>query len=121
MIEIGSRLRSQAPPPHIVFEALTQPDRDPGRQWLDLLDDEVTPLIVRAEPPSLVIWSSLWRKRPDAVIRFDLEAQGSGAAGTGLRWTVLVDEPEPDDALVGHFRKRMNQLINRDLRYSFGQ
>ncbi|HET8583861.1 MAG TPA: hypothetical protein VFL65_11465 [Jatrophihabitans sp.] len=30
MIEIGSRLRSQAPPPHIVFEALTQPDRDPA-------------------------------------------------------------------------------------------
>ena len=120
MIEIGSRLRDQAPPPQIVFEALTQPARDPVRRWLDLLDDEVTPLIVRAEPPSLVIWSSLWRKRPDALIRFDLEAQGS-RAGTGLRWTVLVDEPAPDDALVGHFRKRMNQLINRDLRYSFGQ
>ncbi|MEU4751598.1 hypothetical protein AB0F93_11535 [Micromonospora tulbaghiae] len=40
MIEAGSRMRGQAPPPAVVFEALTEPDRDPARPWLRLLDDE---------------------------------------------------------------------------------
>ena len=35
--------------------------------------------------------------------------------------TVLVNEPAPDDALVGHIRKRMNKLINANLRYTYGQ
>jgi hypothetical protein len=30
--------------------------------------------IVRAEESELVIWSSIWPDRPDAVIRFDIEA-----------------------------------------------
>lgn len=38
-----------------------------------------------------------------------------------LCWTIEVDEPRPDDSLIGHLRKRMNVLINADLRYSFGQ
>jgi len=32
-----------------------------------------------------------------------------------------VDQPIPDDALIGHLRKRVNQLINANLRYTFGQ
>lgn len=65
-----------------------------------------------------VVWSSIWIKRPDAVIEFDLPLDGTGS--TDLTWTLLVNEPIPDDALVGHMRKRINQLINADLRYSFG-
>ena len=65
-----------------------------------------------------MVWSSIWLKRPDAVIRFDLPV---GGGGTDLRWTLLTEEPIPDDRLLGHLRKRMNQLINADLRYSFGQ
>ena len=38
-----------------------------------------------------------------------------------LRWTLTVDEPIPSDELLGHIRKRINELINRDLRLSFGQ
>lgn len=34
---------------------------------------------------------------------------------------ISVEEPVPDDALVGHLRKRLNQLINAELGYSFGQ
>jgi hypothetical protein len=119
VIEIGKRKRNQPAPPHILFEALTQPDRDPARPWLDLDDDEVRPRVVQADRPSMVLWSSLWVKRPDARIRFDLPAD-SGNQGTDLCWTLLVDEPVPQDALIGHMRKRINQLINANLRYTFG-
>lgn len=119
MKEIGRRRRNQPAPPHVVFEALTDPDRPGARVWLHLLDDERPPRILRAEAPSTVVWSSIWTKRPDAVIVFDLPSDGR--QGTDVCWSLFVDEPEPDDALVGHLRKRMNELINADLRYSFGQ
>lgn len=120
MIEIGKRKRNQPAPPHALFEALTEPDRDPSRPWLNLLDDEVRPRVLRTDPPAMVLWSSLWVNRPDARLRFDLLSDANGQ-GTDLCWTLLVDEPAPADALVGHMRKRVNQLINADLRYTFGQ
>ncbi|MDW3847542.1 hypothetical protein NMK34_13145 [Micromonospora sp. BRA006-A] len=119
MIEAGSRARTQPPPPAVVFEALTEPDRDPARPWLRLLDDEQPPRILHAEHPRVVVWSSLWTGRPDAQVRFDLVPDGGG--GTRLRWTLLVAEPLPDPSLLGHLRKRLNQLINANLRYTFGQ
>jgi hypothetical protein len=119
MFEAGSRTRSQAPPPAIVFEALSEPDRDPVRPWLRLLDDEQRPQILRRERPNLVVWSSLWPKRPDAQVRFDLASDGH--QGTQLRWTLLLAEPLPDPSLLGHLRKRLNELINASLRYTFGQ
>jgi hypothetical protein len=64
------------------------------------------------------VWSSLWTKLPDAIVRFDLESSGYG---TDLRWALLVDEPMPEAPLVGHMRKRLNQLINANLRFTFGQ
>ncbi len=120
MLEAGSRKRNQPAPPHVMFEALTRPDRDPARPWLELLDDEQRPRLLEASEPGLVIWSSLWLRRPDAIVRFDLPPDSSGY-GTDLRWTLLVDEPMPDASLVGHMRKRLNQLINANLRYTFGQ
>lgn len=119
MLEAGSRKRNQPAPPHVVFEALTEPNRDPARPWLELLDDEQRPRLLEADKPALVVWSSLWTRRPDAIVRFDLPADGG--QGTDLRWTLLVDEPMPDAALVGHMRNRLNQLINASLRYTFGQ
>ncbi len=71
-----------------------------------------------SDEPTLVVWSSIWPKRSDAVIRFNLPPRGGG---TNLRWTLSVEEPIPNEALLGHLRKRMNQLINAELRYSFGQ
>jgi hypothetical protein len=118
VVDIGSRKRNQPAPPHVVFEKLTNPQLDPQRLWLSLLDDETRPRILQARKPDLVIWSSLFVKRPDARVRFDLPR---GGEGTDLRWTLSVDEPVPDDALVGHMRKRLNQLINANLRYTFGQ
>ena len=70
MIDIGSRKRNQPAPPHLIFEALTQPDRDPQRPWLSLQDDERPPAVVKARKPDLVVWSLLFVKRPHALIRF---------------------------------------------------
>lgn len=119
MTEIGSRARTQPPPPHVVFEALTQPDRDPARPWLNARSDEVPPRILESTEPTLVVWSSIWRKLPDARIRFDLTPDGNG--GTRLRWTLFAPAPIDDPALVGHLRKRMNLVINAHLRFTFGQ
>jgi hypothetical protein len=118
MTDVGSRARTQPPPPHVVFEALSDPDRDPHRPWLNLLEDERRPAIVSAAAPTSLTWSSLWTKRPDAIVVFDLSSAGDG---TLLRWTLSVDDHLPDEALIGHMRKRLNQLINADLRYTFGQ
>ena len=120
MIAIGSRQRTQPPPPRVVFEALCEPDQDPCRPWLsvNLLEDEQLPSVLRSDFPTSVVWSSLWIKRPEAVVEFDLAPRGSD---TMLRWTVYVDEPAPPDAWIGHVRKRMNRLINADLRFTFGQ
>jgi len=118
VLEIGSRCRSQPPPPQVVFEALTEPDRDPARPWLHLLEDEIRPVVLETEAPTRVVWSSMWPKRPDARICFDLDGDQNG---TGLRWTLYVDEPAPSAGLVGHMCRRLQELINGNLRYSFGQ
>ena len=120
MIEAGRRRRNQPAPPPVVYEALTQPARDPARPWLRLLADEVRPDAVEAVAPDLVVRSSLWVRRPDARIRFQLATDRAGH-GTELHWTLWVEEPPPDASLLGHMRRRLNELINADLRYSFGQ
>jgi hypothetical protein len=118
---IGSRRRSQPAPPWAIFDDLCDPNRQPCRPWLLLLDDEVAPLVLESDPPGHLVWSSLWPKRPDARVHFDLSAKSGGAGGTDLRWTLHVDEPLPDPALIGHMRKRIGQLINANLRYAYGQ
>jgi hypothetical protein len=114
---LGTRARSQPAPPRFVFEALIDPSRYPERAWLCLLDDEIPPEVLASTEYELVTWSSLWVKRPEAQIRFDIAADGQGSR---LRWTLLNPE-DPGPATVGHMRKRLNQLINAELRFSFGQ
>ncbi|WP_285782426.1 hypothetical protein [Microbispora sp. NBRC 16548] len=119
MIELGSRERRQPPPPHIVWQSLTEPRRPGGRQWLDLHPDEVEPRILRAVEPELVVWSSLWPERPDDEIRFDIRPTADG--GCSLRWTLLTPTEAPEQSVVGRLRHRLNFLINALLRFSFGQ
>jgi hypothetical protein len=119
VIEIGNRRRDLPPPPWVVFEALTQPHRDPTRPWLILLDDEAEPTVVAASEPELVIWSTLWPHRPTIQIRFEMEPDSG--TGTKLRWRLLAEQPIDDESAIGHMRKRINELINANLRYSFGQ
>jgi hypothetical protein len=118
-VEVGSRRKNQPAPPRAVFEALTNPHRDPARPWLKLGPDETEPRLLAADEPHLVVWSSLWPVRADARIRFDLPYD-STRQGTDLTWTLEVDDPEPAAPLLGHMRKRLNVLINAELRYSFG-
>lgn len=120
MPEIGSRRRNLPAPPHVVFEDLTVPNRSEARPWLDLLDDELAPEIVESREPEHVVWSSLWPRRDDARITFELPP-GHAGSGTDLRWTLTVDEPVPDQSLTGHMRKRINTLIHANLRYTYGQ
>ncbi|MDI9915877.1 hypothetical protein [Rhodococcus sp. IEGM 1379] len=94
MPEIASRCRTQPPPRHIVYEALVSPDRDPARPWLILHDDELRPTIAEAIEPDLVVWTSIWPSRPDARIRFDFAGPPNGS---------------------------VNELINQNLRFTFGQ
>jgi hypothetical protein len=101
----------------VVFEALSHPDLDPTRPWLHLLDDELPPRILESVDPRPVTWSSSWRKLSGARIRYDLSACGQE---TDLRWTLLALERVSDQGLLGHLRKRMNQLINADLRSRSG-
>ena len=112
-------MRDQPAPPTIVFESLTEPNRDRNRQWLRLLDDEVRPAVPEAEQPRSVVWSSWWSKRSDARTRFDLPSDGRG--GTDLCWSLFVDEPMPEASLLGHMCKRVNFSINANLRFTFGQ
>lgn len=59
MLEIGSRARELPAPPAVVWDSLVRP-RQPGtREWLNLLADEAEPLVLGAEPPRRVVWSSL--------------------------------------------------------------
>jgi hypothetical protein len=118
MESIGSRKRNQPAPPWAIFEDLCDPNRQPVRPWLHLLDDELVPVVVESNRPDHVVWSSLWVKRPDARVHFDLQAADGG---TDLRWTLYVDDPAPDRALTMHMCKRMGELINANLRYTYGQ
>lgn len=120
MVEIGFRKRNLPAPPHVVFGDLTVPNRGPDRPWLNLLHDEMAPTVLQSREADYVVWSSLWPRRPDARIRFDLREGGPGG-GTDLRWTLTVDEPAPDERLTGHMRKRINTLIHANLRYTYGQ
>ncbi|CAN5369650.1 hypothetical protein BH09ACT8_BH09ACT8_05130 [soil metagenome] len=118
LTEIAARRRSQPAPPWAVFEDLCDPHRQPARPWLELADDEVPPTVIEALRPTRVDWSSLWPSRPDVRLRFELSASGGESM---LRWGLWVDDPVPDADLVVHLRRRIDQLVNANLRYTYGQ
>ena len=91
MIEIGGRQRTQPAPPAAIFEALTQPNRDPSRPWL-LLDEDERPPVPVEEIERLIAARHEARRRRDFAeadrIRDDLAARGvllEDSAGT-TRW-----------------------------------
>lgn len=119
VIEIGSRARKLPPPPFVVWESLTEPHRPGARPWLTLLPDEVEPTVLEAEKPNRVVWSSLWPSRPDDRVHLELAAVEGGE--TSLRFTLLTPDEPPDQSRTGHLRRRLNQLLFADLRFSYGQ
>jgi hypothetical protein len=102
-----------------VVEALVRPDGDPARPWLLLQPGEVRPLVLEAGPAH-VLWSSPWPGRPGLRVRLDVTARADGADGADLRWTLLGEAPLPLDE-VRPLRRRLDELLNRDLRQSFDQ
>ncbi|GAB19232.1 hypothetical protein GOEFS_077_00240 [Gordonia effusa NBRC 100432] len=111
-------MRNQPAPPWAVFDDLLAPNRQPSRLWLHLLDDEVKPAVIYAGRPDRIVWSSIWSRRIDAQIDFELTPR---RGGTDLRWTLLIDGPELEDRLKRHFCQRIGELINANLRYTYGQ
>jgi hypothetical protein len=96
MRELGSRSRTQAPSPHVVWDSLMRPG-----SWLELLDDEIEPRVLDSNRPDVVIWSSLCPGRPDDQIRFDLAPAASGSVA---RWTLSTPGEAPDESKIGHLR-----------------
>lgn len=118
MLEIGSRARQLPPPPRVVWQSLAQPHQPGARPWLALRPDEVEPRILTAERPTRLVWSSLWPDRPNDEIHFDLAEAGGG---TSLRFTLLTPDAAPSQSRIGHLRRRLNEILFADLRYSYGQ
>lgn len=113
MIEVAHRRRGQAPPPWVVWEALTAPERP----WLVLSGQETPPRVLAANRPERVVWSSLWPDRPDDHIAFTISADGSGS---DLRWTLYVPEADqPTPEAIQRMRYRLNVAINSRLRAEF--
>lgn len=118
MIEFGTRARKLPAPPGVVWESLVNPHDMKARPWFALLDDEVEPRIIRALKPESVVWSSLWPSRPNDQIHLEL----SGVGGqTMVKFRLLTPDDAPDPSKTGHLRRRMNQLLFADLRFSYGQ
>lgn len=116
--EIARRTRKLPAPPPVVWDSLTEPRRPSGRPWLNLLPDEVDPRILKAEAPNRVVWSSLWPSRPRDQVHLELIADGSE---TLLKFTLLTPDEVPDQSKTGHLRRRLNELLFADLRFSYGQ
>jgi hypothetical protein len=113
------RRKAQAPTPSAVFESLAEPQLPGARRWLHLSADETAPEVTATVPHSAVAWSSIWPDHPELVIEFHL-GPGPGG-GTDLEWRLLSPRESPGDAAVRCLQRRMNEIVNRDLRLSYGQ
>ncbi|QIG43070.1 SRPBCC domain-containing protein [Nocardioides anomalus] len=118
MTPYGHRTRRLPAPPHAVWSDLVEPARTGPRVWLALLADEVAPRVVESERPTRVVWSSLWPSRPDDRVVLELAPHGGG---TALTFTLLAAGEPPEQSRTGHLRKRVNELLYRDLQLSYGQ
>jgi hypothetical protein len=50
-----------------------------------------------------------------------LQVDVATGSETLLRFSLLTPDGPPDESKTGHLRRRMNQLLFADLRYSYGQ
>lgn len=115
---LGQRVRRLPAPPPVVWADLVERRAFGVRAWLRLGPDEVEPRVLRSHEPREVVWSSLWPARPR--VRIVLECLPSGPE-TRLRFTIESPEEVDDASVVGHYRRRVNEILYRDLRESYGQ
>ncbi|MDT9592642.1 hypothetical protein RDV89_06170 [Nocardioides zeae] len=116
MDEVARRTKRLPPPPHVVFESLSQPRRSAVRPWLDLRDGEVEPRVLVAEAPGRVVWSTLWADRAGDEIHLELAAHESETALTVVLRSPQAASEETTKAL----RHRLSQLFFGELRESYG-
>lgn len=117
---IADRTRSLPAPVGIVHADLIRPTTDGPRAWLKLLPDEVPPVTHPGGDLTLV-WASIWTRHPELTIHLTCTPDG---AGCRLRFVVHAPDATPgvdDDAWIGHIRRRLNQLLFGELRFSYGQ
>lgn len=100
-----------------MFESLIRPQWPQARHWLNLFENERPPRILWSSPSDEVTWSSTWTHHPEVEIRFGLSPRN---CGTSVRVELHAPEPVPSEASIGHLRKRILELIFRDLQYSYG-
>lgn len=50
-----------------------------------------------------------------------MELTATGDGGTRLRFTLFTPDAAPEESKAGHLRRRLNELLSADLRYSCGQ
>ncbi len=84
-----------------------------------LHEDEQRPEVAEMVEPALVVWTSIWPWRRDARIRFELS--GSRRSSTTVCWILMVDDPIPGDETILRMRTGVNELINANLRSTFGR
>ncbi|WP_377322901.1 hypothetical protein ACFJIY_25680 [Pimelobacter simplex] len=119
MHERGRRTKELPAPPHVVWADLVERRAEGTRAWLELRDDERRPEVLSSVEGRQVVWSSLWPERPDDRIELTITPDGTG--GSRLEFVWLAADPDPAPATVGHLRRRLNELLYADLRYSYGQ
>ena len=117
MDEYGSRTKRLPAPPHVVWDDLVARKAAGLRAWLLLREDEVVPEVLESQRPDRVVWSSLWPGRPGDRVELTM-APADG--GTAVTFRLLTADEPPDERLRRHLLYRMNELLYRDLRYSYG-
>ncbi len=113
---LGDRARRLPAPPPVVWADLVERRGEGSRPWMLLAEDEIRPTVIRAFEPREVVWSSLWPSRPALRILLTCEPVGSE---TRLRFTIESPDAVDDPSAVGHYRRRINELLFRDLRESY--
>jgi hypothetical protein len=66
----------------------------------------------------LVVWSSIWEDEPELRVEFSIEPDRGGSL---VLWRLLGHEGQLTPEDVGRRRRRLNQLINGQLRSTFDQ
>ena len=115
---ITGRTRKQPMPTPVLFEALRRPTSGHPRQWLTLQPGEQCPTATAATEPREVVWTTVWPDLTGAVIRFVIETDGPGSQ---LTWTLEIPDHPVADVRRATLTRRIDELVNRDLRLALGQ
>jgi hypothetical protein len=105
---LADREHRYAPPPRLLYEALTSE----VQRWLRLRPREVWPEVLEADAATRVVWSSLWPVSAGDRIEFHIRRDGEGSA---VRFVWSSPSP-PDDRGVGLVRHHLNEAFAHHLR-----